>query len=83
MHILMVVHWAAFPHFSKGKRFNFNSHGDDSNGGGIQELSGTPNPSGIFSKVLPVQWEAYCGTNGRRTAVKIGGVLRRFPFSKA
>ena len=29
------------------------------------------------------KWEAHCGTNGRRTAVQIGGVLRRFPFSKA
>ena len=29
------------------------------------------------------KWEAYCGTNRRRTAVQTGGALRRFPFSKA
>ena len=31
----------------------------------------------------PNKWEAYCGTNRRRTAAQIGGVLRRFPFFKA
>ena len=38
-----------------------------------QELSGTPR---YFLKSIP-------GTNGRRTAVQIGDVLRRYPFSKA
>ena len=33
----------------------------------------TPTPS-IFSKVLPHKWEAYCCTNGRRTAIQMGGV---------
>ena len=35
----------------------------------------TPTPS-ISSKVLPYKWEAYCRTNGRRTAVQMGGVLQ-------
>ena len=39
----------------------------------------TPTPS-IFSQVLPYKWEAYCSTNGRRTAVQMGGVLLGFPF---
>ena len=42
----------------------------------------TPTPS-IFSKVLPYNWEAYCRTNERRTAVEMGGVLLGFPFFKA
>ena len=39
-----------------------------------QELSGTPNPWYFLKSIA--------STNGRRTAVQIGGVLRRFPFSK-
>ena len=42
----------------------------------------TPTPS-IFPKVLPHKWGAYCRTNGRRTAVQMGGVLRGFPFFEA
>ena len=34
-----------------------------------------------FSKVLPYKWEAYCRTNGRRTALQMGAVLLGFPFS--
>ena len=34
----------------------------------------------IFSKVLRYKWEAYCDTNGRRTAIEMGGVLAVFPF---
>ena len=30
----------------------------------------------IFSKVLRYKWEASCNTNGRRTAIQMGGVLR-------
>ena len=41
----------------------------------------TPTPS-TFSKVLPYKWEAYCRTNGRRTAVQMGGVLLGFPLFK-
>ena len=38
----------------------------------------------VFSqKYRRYKWEAYCGTNWRRIAVQIGGVLRRFPFFKA
>ena len=37
----------------------------------------TPTPS-IFPKVLPYKWGAYCRTNGRRTAVQMGGVLQGF-----
>ena len=37
----------------------------------------------IFPKVLRYKWEAYCNTNGRRTAIQMGGVLRVFPFLKA
>ena len=51
-----------------------------------QKLSGDPIAS-MFSKVLPykweAKWEAFCHTNGRRTAVQMGGVLLRFPFFKA
>ena len=49
-------------------------------------LSGTfrnPQPLVFSQKHRQYKCEAYCGTNGRRTAVQIGGVLRRFPFSKA
>ena len=42
----------------------------------------TPTPS-IFPEVLPYTWEAYCRTNGRRTAVQMGGVLQGFPFFEA
>ena len=42
----------------------------------------TPTPS-IFPKVLPYKWGAYCRTNGRRTAVQMGGVLQGFPFFEA
>ena len=35
----------------------------------------TTTPS-IFSEVLPYKWEAHCRTNGRRTAVQMGGVLQ-------
>ena len=42
----------------------------------------TPTPS-IFPKVLPYKWGVYCRTNGRRTAVQMGGVLQGFPFFKA
>ena len=38
----------------------------------------------VFSqRYCRYKWEAYCGTNGRRTAVQIRDVLRRFPFFKA
>ena len=39
----------------------------------------TPTPN-TFSKVLPYKWEAYGRTNGRRTAVQMGGVLLGFSF---
>ena len=42
----------------------------------------TPTPS-IFPKVLPYKWGAYCRTNGRRTAVQMGGILQGFPFFEA
>ena len=41
-----------------------------------------PTPK-TFSKVLPYKWEAYCSTNGRHTAVQLGGVMLGFPFFKA
>ena len=46
-----------------------------------QELSSDPNPN--FLKSTDVQMEAYCRTNGRRTAIQMGGVLLGFPFFKA
>ena len=36
----------------------------------------------IFPKVLRYKWEAYCDTNGGRTAIQMGGVLTRFPFER-
>ena len=48
----------------------------------IQELSGDPNPQYLL-KSTAVQWEAYCRTNGRRTAVQKGGALVGFPFFEA
>ena len=42
----------------------------------------TPTPS-IFPKVLPYKWGAYRRTNGRRTAVQMGGVLQGFRFFEA
>ena len=61
-------------------------------GGGFQYLiswfscfpSGTlrnPQPLVFSQKYRRYKWEAYCGTNRRRIAVQIGGVLRRFPIS--
>ena len=46
-------------------------------------ISGDPNPQYFLSKVLSYKWEAYFRTNGRRTAVQMGGVLLGFPFFKA
>ena len=37
----------------------------------------------IFPKVLRYKWEAYCNTNGRRTAIQMGGVLTVFPFPQS
>ena len=48
----------------------------------IRNVPVTPTPS-IFPKVLPYKWGAYCNTNGRRTAVQMGGVLQGFPFFEA
>ena len=42
-----------------------------------------PQPLVFSQKYRRYKWEVYCGTNGRRTALQIGSVLRRFPFSKA
>ena len=47
-----------------------------------QKRSGDPNPQ-YFTKVLPYKWGAYCRTNGRRTAVQMGGVLQGCPFFEA
>ena len=44
-----------------------------------QNLSGDPNPQYF----LAYKWEANCRTNGRRTAVQMGGVLLGFPFFEA
>ena len=41
----------------------------------FRDVPVTPTPS-ISPKVLPYKWGAYCRTNGRRTAVQMGGVLR-------
>ena len=48
----------------------------------LRNVPVTPTPS-IFPKVLPYKWGAYCRTNGRRTAVQMGGVLQGFPFFEA
>ena len=37
----------------------------------------------IFPEVLRYEWEAYCDTNGRRTAIQMGGVLAGFPFPQS
>ena len=37
----------------------------------------------IFPKVLRYKWEVYCNTNGRRTAIQMGGVLTVFPFPQS
>ena len=42
-----------------------------------------PPPLVFSQKYRRYKWEAYWGTDRRRTAVQIGGVLRRFPFSEA
>ena len=41
----------------------------------VRNVPVTPTPS-IFPKVLPYKWGGYCRTNGRRTAVAMGGVLQ-------
>ena len=37
----------------------------------------------IFPKVVRYKWEAYCNTNGGRTAIQMGGVLTIFPFPQS
>ena len=37
----------------------------------------------IFSKVLRYKWKEHCNTNGRRTAIQMGGVLAVFPFPQS
>ena len=37
----------------------------------------------IFPKVWRYKWEAYCDTDGRRTAIQMGGVLKYFPLLRA
>ena len=37
----------------------------------------------IFPKVLRCKWEAFSDTNGRRTAIHMGGVLTVFPFTQS
>ena len=59
-------------------------------GASAQELSGDPNTED-FLKSTAIQvggmrlckWGAYCCANGGRTAVQMGGVGLRVPFSKA
>ena len=46
----------------------------------VRNVPVTPTPS-IFRKVLPYKWGAYCRTNGRRTAVQMGGA--GFPFLRS
>ena len=48
----------------------------------LRNFPATPAPN-TFSKALLYKWEAYCRTNGRRTAKQMGGVLLGFPFFKA
>ena len=36
-----------------------------------------------FPKVLQYKWEAYCNTDGGRTAIQMGGVLTTFPFPQS
>ena len=48
----------------------------------VSGTSGDPTPS-TFSKVLRAQWEEHCRTNGRHTAVQMGGVLLGFSVFKA
>ena len=36
-----------------------------------------------LSNARPLQWEAYCDTNGWRTAIQMGGILKYFPFLRA
>ena len=45
--------------------------------------SQSPQPTGFSPNVLRHKWEAYCNTNGRRTAIQMGGVLIVFPFLRA
>ena len=47
--------------------------------GNIPVTTTTP----IFPRALRYKWEAYCNTNGRRTAIQMGGVLKYFPFLRA
>ena len=37
----------------------------------------------ISPKVLRYKWEAYCNTNGGRTAIQMGGVLTILPFPQS
>ena len=66
------------PGFSK-QLFGSSREGIEFN---VRNVPVTPTPS-IFPKVLPYKWGAYCRTNGRRTAVQMGGVLQSFPFFEA
>ena len=50
---------------------------------GISKLGNMTTTTKIFPKVLRYKWEAYCNTNGRRTAIQMGGVLTVFPFRQS
>ena len=44
------------------------------------EPRGTKSTAIQIGGVLQYKWEAYCDTNGRRTAIQMGGVLTVCPF---
>ena len=47
------------------------------------EHPGDHNHQDFPPKVLQYKWEAYCNTNGGRTAIQMGGVLTAFPFPQS
>ena len=63
---------------SKGPLHIFGEHPSDHN---HQDF---PKSTAIqMGCVLQYKWEAYCDTNGRSTAIQMGGVLTVFPFPQS
>ena len=69
---ISIVRYPGRPVISFGERSGDHNHQDFPKSIAIQ-----------MGGVLRYKWEAYCDTNGRRTAIQMGGVLTVFPFPQS
>ena len=70
---------AAFSHPSQPPRSRTTRFGPSPTMGNIPVTATTK----TFPKALRYKWESYCNTNGRRTAIQMGGALTVFPFPQS